>query len=94
MGVISPPAEGLEGVALALLAAVDEGAPAADLARALAVAVLAVEPPGSARWSTALAVMEGGALRTRRAVMLAGEVLGDAECSSPEALLHARRCTR
>ncbi len=55
---------------------------------------LAVEPPGSARWSTALAVMEGGALRTRRAVMLAGEVLGDAECSSPEALLHARRCTR
>jgi len=94
VGVISPPAEGLEGVALALLEAVDEGAPAADLARALAVAVLAVEPPGSARWSTALAVMEGGALRTRRAVMLAGEVLGDAECSSPEALLHARRCTR
>lgn len=82
---IRPPietsAEGAPGpaqhAAWALLRAVDAGAPAADAARALAVATLAQEPPGSRRWRLALAVMEGGPLRTRRAVVLAGEVVGD-----------------
>lgn len=77
-----PPAEGLEGVALALLRAVDEGAPAVDLARALALAVLSTEPPGSTWWTAAVGIVEGGPLRTRRAVMLAGEVLGDRESVS------------
>lgn len=92
---IEPPEGDLEGVAMALLRAVDEGAPAADLARALAVTVLASSPPGSPRWSAALAVMEGGALRTRRAVMLAGEVLGDGESVSlTDGFPNARGMTR
>lgn len=87
---IEPPAEGLEGAALALLRAVDDGAPAAELARALALAVLATEPPGSKRWTAAVAALEGGPLRTRRAVALAGEVLEGAECVSPDGALYAR----
>ena len=72
------PSEGLDALALAVLCAVDEGTPAGLPARALALAVLATEPPGSPRWTAAVEIIEGGPLRVRRAVMLAGEVLADA----------------
>jgi hypothetical protein len=50
-------------LALDLLRAVDEGAPAGELARSLAMAVLRAAAPDSAPWCRAVAVIEGGALR-------------------------------
>lgn len=67
--------EALRGEALALLAAVDEGRPAGDAARAFALAVLSTVPPGDPSWEAAVGVLEGGPLRVRRAVLLAGELL-------------------
>ena len=61
--------------ALALLRAVDEGTPAGDLARALALDVLRAAAPDSAPWRRAVAVLEGGPLRMRHAVELAGLTL-------------------
>ena len=69
------PRGGAADLAMELLLAIDEGRPAGDVARALALAVLTVEAPGSAPWTAAVAVLEGGPLRVRRAVMLAGEIL-------------------
>jgi len=86
--------DGVDGIALELLLAVDEGRPAGDAARALAVAVLATEAPGSSRWGAAVAVLEGGPLRVRRAVMLAGELLEGGACSRRRGPSHARECTR
>lgn len=64
-------------VALAheLLGAVDEGTPARELARRLALDVLRVAPADSAPWGRAIAVLEGGPLRVRHAVELAGLVI-------------------
>ena len=73
--------------ALALLEAVDEGRPAGDLCRALALAVLASETPGEAPWTAAVEVIEGGPLRIRRAVALAGMIL-DREAPSSRRSLH------
>jgi hypothetical protein len=63
------------GLAVALLEAVDIGAPAGQLARALALDVLRVATPDSAPWARAVAVLEGGPLRMRHAVELAGLVV-------------------
>ncbi len=71
--------DGVRGRALDLLRAVDEGAPAGELARALALDVLRVAAPDSAEWSRAVAVLEGGPLRMRHAVELAGLVFDAAE---------------
>ena len=71
----SPDVEGLRGVALELLTAVDEGRPAGPVARELAVEVLRQTAPDSAGWTKAVEVLEGGPLRMRRAVDLAGLVL-------------------
>ncbi|MDB4930090.1 MAG: hypothetical protein JWM10_2574 [Myxococcaceae bacterium] len=65
--------------ALDVLRAVDEGTPAGDLGRALALDVLRVAAPDSAPWSRAVAVLEGGPLRMRHAVELAGLVVEAAE---------------
>lgn len=65
----------LRALALDLLGAVDEGRPAGPVARDLAVEVLRQLVPDSAGWAKALDVLEGGALRVRRAVDLAGLVL-------------------
>ena len=67
--------ERLRGVALELLTAVDEGRPAGGIARELAVEVLRAMAPDSAPWRKAVEVLEGGPLRMRRAVDLAGLVL-------------------
>ena len=66
---------GVEALALGVLRAVDEGLPAGDIARELALAVLRSEASDSAPWVRAVAVLEGGALRMRHAVELAGVVL-------------------
>lgn len=58
-----------------LLRAVDSGEPAGELARALALDVLRAAAPDSAPWLRAVAVLEGGVLRMRHAVELAGDVL-------------------
>ena len=62
-------------LAVELLRAVDEGTPAGDLARALALDVLRVAPADSPPWHRAVAVLEGGPLRMRHAVELAGLVM-------------------
>jgi hypothetical protein len=67
--------EGLRATSVQLLRAVDEGAPAGELARALALDVLRVAAPDSPEWARAVAVIEGGPLRMRRAVELAGLVV-------------------
>ena len=72
---VRAPGEGLRGVALDLLHAVDEGHPVAAPARALAVEVLRTMAPDSAPWLLAVTVLEGGPLRARNAVELAGVVL-------------------
>ena len=69
----------LRGVAVELLRAVDEGTPAGGVARALALDVLRVAAPDSAAWARAVAVLEGGPLRMRHAVELAGLVMEAAE---------------
>lgn len=69
----------LRGTALDLLRAVDEGTPAGDLARALALDVLRVAAPDSPTWHRAVAVLEGGPLRMRHAVELAGLVMDATE---------------
>lgn len=69
----------LSSCALALLHAVDEGTPAGPIARELAVAVLRRCPPDSPPWSLAVAVLDGGPFRMRRAVELAGLVLDAVE---------------
>jgi len=71
--------EGLPARAAELLRAVDEGTPAGELARALALDVLRVAAPDSAPWSRAVAILEGGPLRMRHAVELAGLVMDAAE---------------
>lgn len=65
----------LDALALDLLGAVDEGRPAAPLARELAVATLRSSTPDTAPWLRALDVLEAGALRVRVAVDLAGLLL-------------------
>ena len=91
----SPPvegaAEGLRTVALDLLRAVDEGLPAGGVARELAVEALRRLAPDTAGWTLAVAVLEGGPLRARRAVELAGVVLDEvgAEVGVEEHLLTA-----
>ena len=72
---------GLPARAMELLRAVDEGTPAGELARALALDVLRSAAPDSAPWSRAVAVVEGGPLRMRHAVELAGLVMEAAEVS-------------
>lgn len=69
----------LRGLALDLLRAVDEGLPAGAAARELAVEVLRRSAPDTAAWTKAVDVLEGGPLRARRAVELAGLVLDAAE---------------
>ncbi|TAK33217.1 MAG: hypothetical protein EPO40_00610 [Myxococcaceae bacterium] len=71
----------LRARAAELLRAVDEGTPAGELARALALDVLRSAAPDSAPWSRAVAVVEGGPLRMRHAVELAGLVMEAAEVS-------------
>ena len=58
-----------------LLRAIDEGRPAGDTARTLALEVLRTLPADSVPWQRAVAFLEGGALRMRHAVELAGAVL-------------------
>nr|MBK7065272.1 hypothetical protein [Deltaproteobacteria bacterium] len=53
--------------------------PGRELARALALDVLRSAAPDSAPWSRAVAVVEGGPLRMRHAVELAGLVMEAAE---------------
>ncbi len=72
---VRAPGEALRGVALDLLHAVDEGHPVAAPARALAVEALRSTAPDSAPWLLAVTVLEGGPLRARNAVELAGVVL-------------------
>ncbi len=72
---ISAPFATLHDVALVLLRAVDEGLPAASPARDLALVVLRSAAPDSAPWALAVKVLEGGPLRARHAVELAGGVL-------------------
>lgn len=67
--------DSLRRVSLALLAAVDEGLPVAAVARDLAVEALRQCPADTAPWRLAVAVLDGGPLRARRAVELAGLVL-------------------
>lgn len=77
------PAEHLRALALEMLSAVDRGAPAGDLARSLAVEVLRGVPPTGEAWALALSVVEGGPLKMRRAVELAGWVVeGGTVCVS------------
>ncbi len=73
------PLAALHDAALDLLAAVDEGRPAGPLARALALDVLRAAAPDSKPWLLAVAVLEGGALRVRHAVELAGVLVQLAE---------------
>ncbi|MDB4931239.1 MAG: hypothetical protein JWM10_3723 [Myxococcaceae bacterium] len=61
--------------AISLLRAVDEGTPTREPARALAIAVLKQADPDSQAWARAVAVLEGGPLRARHAVDLAGDVV-------------------
>ena len=70
-----PPGPLVEALAGELLRAVDEGLPAGTVARELAVAVLRSAPTDSPPWHRAVAVLEGGPLRMRHAVELAGDVL-------------------
>jgi hypothetical protein len=65
----------LRAVALDLLTAVDEGHPAGPVARTLAMTVLRHAAPDSLAWLRAVDVLEGGPLRARRAVDLAGLLL-------------------
>ena len=65
----------LAELALALLQAVDEGRAAGPFVRELAVGVLRATAPSSAPWTLAVALLEGGPLRMRRAVDLAGLVM-------------------
>lgn len=69
-----------------LLRAVDEGKPAGELARALALEVLRGGEVAGEAFHHAVAVLEGGALRMRRAVDLAASVLSAAD-------VHARGVT-
>lgn len=71
----SDPAAELREAALELLHAVDEGLPVAPPSRSLALAVLRSARADSPPWLQAVGVLEGGPLRTRRAVELAGCVL-------------------
>ena len=57
----------------------DEGAPAGTMARELAIEVLRYAASDSAPWWRAVAVLEGGALRMRHAVELAGLVIDASE---------------
>ena len=57
------------------LSAVDDGHPIGAPARALAVEVLRSTAPDSPPWHLAVTVLEGGPLRARNAVELAGRVL-------------------
>jgi hypothetical protein len=75
--------------AATLLRAVDEGLPTREPARALAITVLRKAHPDSRAWALAVAVLEGGPLRARNAVDLAGEVV-DASVSFSGALVQAR----
>ncbi len=61
--------------AIELLRAVDEGTAAGAPARELAMEVLRRAVPDSAAWTRAVAVLEGGPMKMRDAVTLAGEVL-------------------
>lgn len=72
---ISAPFAALHNAALGLLRAVDEGLPTASPARELALGVLRSVTPDSAPWALAVRVLEGGPLRARHAVDLAGLVL-------------------
>jgi len=65
----------LHNAALDLLRAVDDGHPIGAPARALAVEVLRSTAPDSPPWHLAVTVLEGGPLRARNAVELAGRVL-------------------
>ncbi len=67
-----------------LLRAVDEGTPAGDLARTLALDVLRVAAPDSPPWHRAVAILEGGPLRMRHAVELAGLTLDGAAADSEQ----------
>lgn len=73
----------LSSLALDLLHAVDDGHPAAPIARELAVEVLRRSPPDSPPWCKAVEVLDGGPLRVRRAVDLAGMVLDAAAEDDP-----------
>jgi len=75
--------EALANLARETLTAVDEGRPAADLVRALALATLATLPPGASLWLRAAELLETHPQRLRRAVLLAGEVI-EAVCVSSE----------
>ena len=75
-----------QSLARDLLLAVAGGHPAGDIARELALAMLALEAPHTALWLRAVAVLEGGPTRMRDAVHLAGDVLAMA----PTALHVAR----
>lgn len=66
------------------LRAVDEGHPAGPLARTLSVEVLRSMAADSAPWVLAVEVLEGGPLRMRRAVELAGQVFEAAEVEEGE----------
>lgn len=65
----------LAPLAAQFLRAVDVGEPAGGLARQLALAVLRVTAPDSPAWNRAVEVLEGGPLRMRHAVELAGDVI-------------------
>lgn len=68
----------LRALALELLRAVDEGLPAAGVARELAVDVLRRSVPDTSAWTLAISALEGGPLRVRRAVELAALLLEEA----------------
>jgi len=85
----SPPRGGdLQRFALDLLRAVDEGLPCAESARALAVEALRRMPPDSRGWNLALSIVDGGPLRARRAVDLAGLVLDEAAADVTPSAAH------
>lgn len=77
-------------LALGVLRAVDEGAPAGAMARQLALDVLRVAPADGALWQRAVAVIEGGALRMRHAVELAGMVVDAVEGVTGESITSGR----
>ena len=81
----------LRPLAFELLRAVDDGLPLGGVARELAVEALRRLAPDTAGWTLAVAVLEGGPLRARRAVELAGVVLDEvgAEVGVEEHLLTA-----
>ena len=84
MDHVESASEQLRASATDLLLAVDEGRPAGPVARQLAVDVLRLVPPDSPPWLLAVTVLEGGPLRMRRSVELAGLVLDLVGCNNEE----------